>query len=243
VINKHFWREILRQQDPARVFATYAHFDRENGEVIWSMPSTLDPDPSGGPSLASVEHYLEDPGPNFPTPFSRRSFPFTATGYFKRQSGLTWDQITDQWQNVSFRWNDRFFFASFPLNLAGDEDGKVYVFNTAQDAEDLGLQSFVRFGRRPIYDGRIRGLLTRVYPFVAEFNNNLNVTVLTQDSADGESHITDEFEFDQAQAIENHFVTPYRRGRYFSIEFGTDGPAEPWVISGYDVDVRPGGKR
>lgn len=242
-INNHIWREILRQQDPGRIQLSFTHFDEENGDLIWSVPSTVDPNPAGGASKASGEHYLEQPGVGMPTPFSRRDFPFTTTGYYKRQDGLQWDSISDVWQNLNFRWNDRFFFAAFPLNMAGDMDGKVYTFNTSQDANGVGLPSFVQFGRRAIMDGRIRGLLTRIYPFVKQFNTPVDVTAFMYDSAFGNVHITEVASFDQLQALEEHFAIIYRRGRYFEVKFSSDGPGQPWEIAGYDVDVRHGGKR
>lgn len=244
-INTHIWREVLRQQDPARVSLTYTHFDLENGDLLWVVPLTSDPSSAttGIPSVAEVEHYLETPGQGVPTPWTRRAFPFFTAGYFKRQTGLTWDQLTDKWSNYNFRWNDRFFFASFPFNLSGDDVGKLYVFNTVQDANGAALGSFARFGRRPLFDGRIRGLLTRIYPFVTVFNTPLQVTAQMSDSGDGNILTNDTQNFDQTQPEGSHFTTHYRRGRFMEVQFSTNGPAQPWELSGYDYDVRPGGKR
>jgi hypothetical protein len=244
-VNNHVWREVLRQQDPGRTALAYSHFDEENGDLIWVVPLTSDPNSAttGEPSEAYAEHYLEEPGPNLPTPFSRRSFVFTSTGYYKRQSGLTWDTLTDVWQNYNFRWNDRFFFASFPLNLGGGVDGKVYSFNTAQDADGVALASFVRFGRRAVGDGRMRGLLSRIYPFVHTFSTPISVTVNLMDHAGGEPTIIDTKTFDQSLPQGGHFTIHYRRGRFFEVQFGSSGPEQPWEISGYDYDVRAGGNR
>jgi hypothetical protein len=244
-VNNHVWREVLRQQDPGRIQVAYSHFDEENGDLLWVLPLTSDPNSgtTGEPSEAYTEHYLEEPGPNLPSPFSRRSFVFTATGHYKRQSGLTWDILTDEWQNYNFRWNDRFFFASFPLSLGGTVDGKIYSFNTAQDADSVALASFVRFGRRATFDGRARGLISRIYPFVHTFSTPIDVTVNLMDHAAGEPTIIDEKVFDQSLPEGVFFTVHYRRGRYFEVQFGTDGPAAPWEISGYDFDNRSGGRR
>lgn len=241
--NSHVWRELLRRQDTSRINIGFSHFDQENADLIWVIPTTSDANLSGGPSFAAVEHYLEDVGQGLPTPYSRRDFPFTASGYFRRQQGLTWDQITSEWQNTNFRWNDRFFSASFPLNLTGSFDGKIYTINTAQDADGAALLSFVTFSRRAVSDGRMRGLLTRVYPFVTQLANPIKITASMADSAEGEAAINDTQLFDQTQPIEEHFTVHYRSGRYYEISMFTEGPNQPWSISGYDVDLRPGGRR
>lgn len=244
-VNKHVWREILRTQDPARIRFSYAHFDEENADLIWVLPLTTDPDTSStaGPAKAFVEHYLEEPGPNLPTPFSKRDFPFTATGYYRRQQGLTWDQLTGSWSSYNFRWNDKFFFTAFPLSLGGKSDGTIHSINTAQDANGVALTSFVRFGRRLIVDGRMRGLLTRIYPVLTQFSSPIKITALMSDAPDANPVIIDEQSFNQLQPSGGHFSVHYRRGRYFEVQFGTSGPAQPWELSGYDYDIRRGGKR
>lgn len=243
--NMHLWREVLRTQDPTRIAFTYTHFDVENGDLLWVVPLTTDPASAttGSPNTAEVEHYLEQPGNGLPTPWTRRTFPFFSTGYFKRQTGLTWDQLTNTWDTYNFRWNDRFFFSAFPFSLSGDANGKIYTFNTSQNADGAALGSFVQFGRKVIGDGRMRGLLTRVYPFVAEFVTPIQVTAFIADSADGEPKIVDTQNFDQKQPEGGHFVVHYRSGRFFELQFSSDGPGQPWELSGYDYDVRPGGKR
>jgi hypothetical protein len=245
-VNRHVWRDILRQQDPTRNFLAYSIFDYENADLIWVIPLTSDPKggTTGQPNVAWGEHYLEDPGSSqIGQPHSKRSFPFTAVGYFKQQTGLLWSDLTNSWSSYNFRWNDKFFSSAFPLILAGDDSGKIYTINTSQDANGAALGSFVRFGRRAVADGRVRGLLTRVYPFVSSLTNPLQVSVLMADSADGASMITDTQDFDQTQPEGGHFTTHYRRGRFFQVHFSTNGPGQPWEISGYDYDVRSGGKR
>lgn len=244
-INRHVWREVLRTQDASRIATAYSHFDEENGDLLWVVPLTTDPKAgtTGSPNTAYTEHYLEDPGGNAPSPYSRRDFPFTATGYFKRQTGLTWDQLTNTWDQYNFRWNDRFFFSAFPLNLGGKDDGKIYQLNVSQNADGAAINSFVRFGRRPVSDGRMRGVVSRIYPFVQTFSTPVNVTVRMSDSGNGEPTIIDTQSFDQTQPEGGHFSVHYRRGRFYEVEFGSAGPAQPWEISGYDVDLKRGGRR
>lgn len=245
-VNKHVWRDILRQQDPTRTFLAYSIFDYENGDLIWVLPLTSDPKAAttGQPNVAWSEHYLEDTGvQSAGQPHSKRTFPFTSVGYFRRQTGLLWSSLTNAWNSYSFRWNDKFFSSSFPLVLSGDDSGQIYSLNTSQNANGSALGSFVRFGRRAVADGRLRGLLTRVYPFVSALSTPVQVTLLMADSADGSAMIVDTQSFDQTQPEGGHFSTHYRRGRFFQVHFSSNGPGQPWEISGYDIDTRSGGKR
>lgn len=249
-INSHVWRFVLSQQDPVRAKLAYAHRDEQEGEIFWVLPSTVDPGSgtsTSPPSQTFVEHYLENVGTSsmkaVPVPHSKRKHMFTATGKYARQSGLTWDQLVNQWSQYNFRWNDQFFAASFPLNLGGDMNGKLYTFNAAQDADGVALNSYVRFGRRATTDGKMRGLVTRVYPFVQLFGNNLTVTVNLADFPSGPTTIIAQQTFDQTQPEGQYFAPIYRVGRYFDVQFGTSGPIQPWVIEGYDIEVRTGGQR
>lgn len=240
-VNAHVWREILRQTDPSRLPISFSFFDDQNADFIWVLPTTSDT--GAYPSLAFGEHFLEEPGAGLPTPHSKRTFPFTSAGSFIRATSLTWDQITTQWKDTNFRWNDRFFAGQFPYILVGDQNGKLYTLNTGQNADGAALASFVTFGRRVLGDGRIRGLVSRVYPFVQQLSTPVNVTVQLSDSGNGEPMILDTQSFDQTQPEGGHFTVHYRRGRYYEVKFGSAGPSQPWVIAGYDTDIRPGGKR
>lgn len=246
-INQHVWREWLRTQDPVRTNFVFNIFDEENAELLWVVPSTVDPGAGSAgtaPSRASVEHYLEDTGlKDGKIPYSLRAFPFTAAGYYTRQSGLTWEDLTDTWEEYNFRWNDQFFFATFPLILVGDADGKIYTLNEAQNGDGVALPSFVKFGRRAVGDGRMRGLLARVYPFASSFSTPLDVTVHMVDHAMGSPTINATFSFDQTLPEGGHFVSTFRRGRFAELEFGTAGPSMPWELSGYDLDIKAGGRR
>lgn len=244
---QHIWREVIRRHDPTRSIRAYSFWDEENGELIWAIP--LNTDAGSGDSTALMErsfvqHYLELDNEGDPQPYSARDFPFTAVGYYFQNAGTAWSDITETWAEFNFRWNDQFFSSSFPLNLAGKVDGKVYVLSTAQNLPGgLGINSFVRFGRRATGDARMRGLVRRVYPFADTLASTLNVRVRLSDSALGTPTITHDEAFDLSQPEGGHFVSVFRRGRFFDVQFGSAGPSEPWILGGYDVDVSPGGRR
>ena len=256
-IGEHVWRSVLQAQDLSRIQMAFHHRDDENGDVIWVVPLTGDANTSAQktPRTAYMEHFLERisgqrafeelRAEEF-VPFSRRDFPFTASGFFERSTSLTWATLTEAWETNSLRWNDRFFVAGFPLSLVGDETGNIFILGASQDANGSALASFVRSGDAVIGDGRQRNLVTRVYPFTPEFpasgGYTLGVTVHVSDTASGATTATDRVGFDMTHAG-NHFVSVFRRGRYVDLEFGTAGPQEPWELDGWDIDVRQGGLR
>ncbi len=244
---EHIWREVIRTKSPNRLDLSFSHFDEENGDLIWAIPLTSDANTSSENTIrtAFTEHYLEDVGDTDPAPYGKRDFPFTVSGFFERQSTLTWDVISETWAEQNFRWNDQFFSAAFPFNLVGDEDGNVFTLNTSQDGAGAALAAFVRFGRIALGDGRERNLVTRVYPFAVQFPGatyNLGVSVRLGESVAGPVTEVSTANFDITLSG-GRFITPYRRGRYMEVEFSTAGPNEPWELEGYDVDVKGGGRR
>lgn len=243
-VNEQVWREVLRQRDASRILNAFHHFDEERGEVIWSIPLTSDAgvgDATMASAEAFVEHYLEEVGAQTPTPFSRRDFPFTAAGSGVVATSLTWDAIAETWDQMVIRWNDSFLFAAFPTMLAGGSTGTLFEVNTIQTGNGAFLPSYVHFGRRPTVDGIERGLVPRIYPFSDDLNGTLDITLLLSDHAAGPPTITDTQTFDSTLLEGRFFTSHYRAGRYFEVKMGNSGGA--WQVSGYDVDVRNGGRR
>lgn len=245
--NSHVWRDILRQSDPIRRRESYCHFDEEQGDLIWVVPNNADPDVGvvgGAPSLAWVEHYLETVAdPTFTgKPFSKRKFPFTATGHYQRSTGSLWSDMTFAWTTANYAWNDQFFQAAYPYNLSGDANGDIWIFNTSQLANGAQLPSFVHTGRWALTSGRERDLFTRAYPFAHTMPFNLEVTLYMGDSVGGDVINKGTAIFNQQQPEGGHFVTFYRRGRVCELEFGSS-IGDPWVIDGYDYDSVKGGRR
>ncbi len=243
----HLWRDALRTRAPDRIDLAFSHFDEENGDLIWAFPLTTDPNVGSEQTIrvAYAEHYLEEVGERDPTPYSKRDFPFTVSGFFERQNTLSWDEISTAWTAQNFRWNDQFFTAAFPFNLVGDEKGNVFTINTTQNGAGAALPARARFGRVALSDGRARNLITRVYPSAVQFpgaSYDLTVKTFLSESISSPGVVLDTSAFDLTLAG-SRFVTPYRRGRWVEIEFSTAGPDEPWEIEGYDFDVREGGRR
>lgn len=239
------WREVLRSRDASRQLLGFLHFDEENGDLIWAIP--LAADVSAGsvnapPEEAFVEHYLEIEDERVADPISRRAMPFTCGGYSVTTSVLTWQEIVGTWEEQTIKWSDSSLGLAFPINLMGAEDGIIYIINQAQTGNGTVLPSFVRTGRYPCFDGKNRGLLRRIYPFVSQLDGDLQVTSRYSDHANGPVTSTEENLMDLTLPEEGHFVTPYRRGRFYELEFGRDD-GDPYELEGYDLDVIPGGVR
>lgn len=246
-INSHVFREIIRRGDPGRRSFVLGHFDEQNGDLIWGVPGTGDPASSQTTAdrqgaFAYVEHYLEDVPATVETPFSYRQFPFTATGYYEQKTGITWANVVGKWQDFNYSWNDQFFQLAFPQNLAGDDDGKIYILSNAQSGNGVALPSYARFGRIPLGSGRERGLLRRIYPFAQKTNITLDVVVWMADHSSGPLTSKGTFSFNTALVEGGHFVSPFRRGRFCSPQFGS-ATGQPWVLDGYDYDLGTGGMR
>ncbi len=245
-IGFHVWREFLRIQDPKRIELGFSHFDEENGDLLWIMPLSTDADTiDGQPETSLVEHYLEDVGERNPTPHTKRTLKMTASGFFERLNTLTWAGMTNAWQTYNFRWNDQFFQSAFPFNLFGDQDGKIYTLNTIDTHDGTAVNSFARFRRVALVDGRLKGLLKRIYPFARKFGSaayNLEVRVKTADFPAGDlvTEATENFDITHAG---KHFVSPFVIARYVEVEFGTVGPNHPFELEGYDTDAIPAGEQ
>lgn len=240
------WRAILKQRDPAREPTSFIHFNEEHGDLMWFVPLVNDSgvgDEDAPPETAHVEHYLEEVGDKEESPYSRRYAPFLSAGYTEQRSSLTFDTVEGTFSDLNFRFNDQFFFVAFPISIMGDADGKVWKLNTAQYADGDPLPSFIRLGRRALGDGRMRGLLSRVYPFASQFvNSQLDVTLRLSDHAMGPITSTGSFVFDTALPEGGHFVSTFRRGRFVEVEFG-NASGDPWELSGWDFDIKSGGER
>lgn len=244
--NSQVMRAVLLSMDPLRLGETFGHFDESSGDLLWGVPLTSDPGAGtiGSPvQVAYVEHYLEDVPQEVDVPFSRRKFQFTATGFYERGEGSKWQDAANTWKNVNFAWNDQFSSLAAPLNIGGDENGQLWIF--AQDQLDDGepLPSYVHFGRRMTGSGRERNLVRRIYPYATDISGQtLDVNLYVSDHANGTATQVTNQQFSEDLPEGAHFVSPFRRGRFFEVEFASP-QGTSWEIAGYDVDITPGGKR
>ncbi|MFW6028242.1 MAG: hypothetical protein ACOC9Q_01815, partial [bacterium] len=245
-VNSHVWRDILRRTTPERYKLLQSYTDEENGDVIWSVPLTTDDDPSeGSAEEAYVHHYLEAVGEN-PDPFTRRELPFTAFGPYVRDSALEWDELDQSWEEINFRWNDKFFFAQYPQTLVGDESGDIYLLNERGSKDGTAMDSYARFGRRALGDVETARSLRRVYPFVEQLQDpdaTLNVRIYGTDTPDGRATLLADQTINLALPDSRRFTTPRKAMRYVELEFGREATKGYWALYGYDLDAVQGASR
>lgn len=244
--NTHVWREVLRRSSPQRLDLLQAHFDEEQGELMWIVPFNSDADPeNGAPEKALVQHYLENVGEDIPEPHTFRELPATATGYFQQSGTLTFDQIAESWEEYNFRWNDQALQDAFPQALFGTAAGDVFILNSQDTKNGTAMTAFARFSRRPLGDKEMKGTVRRIYPFVERqvgSDATMQVRLRTSETADGPSTQRTDQEFALSIDDERHFVSPRITGRYGEVEVGSTTTGS-WRVSGYDMDVEDAGKR
>lgn len=244
-ISKHVGRDVIRTADPIRREFVAGHFDEENGDLIWSVPGTTDDnagEQDAPPATAWVEHYLEVMPMGIDRPWSKRAWPFTATGYYTRNEGLTWATAAGTWAEYNYSWNDQFASLGFPLNLGGDANGLIYIINQSQTGNGVALPSFVHTGRVPLTDGKERALLSRIYPFTGQLNGTLEITTYLADFATSMAIDGGTLEYDTSHIEGRFFVTPYRRARFTETKFG-NAEGEAWTLEGWDYEIKKGGMR
>lgn len=235
--NSHVMRYVRAQMGPLRRKFTYSHFIDVEGEVIWSVPAVTDPGNGvlGTPPVVGwTEHYLEDVGPQVPRPFSKRNWPYTASGHWTNATNVLWSSMTLTWADYSVRWIDQSNAASSVQELAGDETGQIWIINTVQDANGVNLDSYVQFPRFPTGNLREKSMLQRWYPFSSPGIGNLTVTTLYSNFATGVLIGDGGLSFDTTQSG-NDFVSPMRKARYTALKVGSNNTA--YQFEGYDYEI------
>lgn len=245
-VNAHVWKDITRRSSPNRAELVQGIIDEGNAEIVWVVPLNTDADADDGPpERAYTGHYLEDVGEGNPMPHAVRQLPATALGTHVQQDVLTFDQIAEQFDQVSFRWDDQQIQAAFPQILFGTNDGDIFSLN-AQNQDATVPTCFVRHSRRPLVDSRRRGVVKRVYShadYQAGSTGQLTVNLRLFDTPNGltaESEVEDTIWLDGTE----RFAAFRNSARFVEVEHGS-GPSAPgvWSLEGYDMDVVQGAER
>jgi hypothetical protein len=250
------FKEVLRKVAPNRVRRAYAHIDEEYAEVIWSIPLTTDgQEADAPPAIGYVEHYLEDNGPNLPTPVTIRDWPYTAAGFFQSIESLRFvDFPTTAFRDSSLQWDDRALQAAFPLLIVGDENGDIHILNTTNTlGGNLGVNMYAHFPRFAAGDGETKGHIVHLEPYTSTRAGSTDYTLRIQlnffDTADGASIGSLGERFDMTGQGKRY--VPIRKvARYCDVMFWTYGGGtyrgikeQPWDLAGYEIKVVPAGNR
>jgi len=247
-VNDHVWRDIVRRVTPLRNDFMLSHFDEERGELHWVTPLTQDVEVgiNGTPEQAYVTHYMENVGDYAPDPHTRRELPALSMGSYRRQSTLTWNEISEEWQDFSYRWDDRFFHEQFPLTLFGTETGDIFILNGSTSKNGTLMDSYVRFARVSVGNVEFKGIVRRIYPFIKQQLGSVNevrVRLYGSNTVDGVAVLLSDQGFSTGIPDERHFVTPRKSTRYAETEIGVDQSAFYYSLAGYALDTAPGGGR
>ena len=245
-ISMHVWRGLLRTMPPELYDQIYHTFDEHNGELVWSLPAPADPE-DGPCSTAVVQHYLEDVG-NAPSPHTRRTFPFTAAGYYVRppDSQVRFSDLDVPWEEMNVRWTDRYFRSEVPIVLVGDADGNVFTLGGRSTADGDPLYSFARMGRMEVSALDWRAVIRRLYPII-EFLDGMTHEVIVRiygaDFADGPATLIHEQALSVGPPGTRFFTVPRKSTKYIEVEFATTQATQYWAILGYAVDAVRGAGR
>jgi hypothetical protein len=254
-VGSQVFHEVLRRMSPDRILRVHTHIDEESGDSHWIVPQISDgaADETAGPKIAYTEHYLENAslhGQAGFVPMTIRDLPATATGYFERSTTLTFGDLVVEWQNVNFKWNDRWLETTYPLNLFGTEDGYIYVLGLATDqvvgaSTATAVNSFARFRRWPVIDGDRKGLIRRITPYALERPGavvDLTVSIYGADAANRSSALLDSQDF-ALDYSGNRFKSFRKMTRYTEVQFSTNALGGYFELAGYDVLYQEGAGR
>ena len=249
------FKEVLRTVAPHRVQKAYAHIDEEYAEVIWSIPLSSDGNDLDQPAMIGyVEHYLEDNGPNLPTPVTIRDWPYTAAGSYLSVQSLTFaDFPTEGFGDSSLQWDDRALQQAFPQLIVGDEAGNIYILNTTNTNDGAGFLQYAHFPRFATGDGETKGHIIHVEPYtstrLAATDYSLVVEINIFDTSDGDALESLDYNFDLTHQS-TRYVPIRKVARYCDVKFWTEpgGPnrgqqSRPWELAGYEIKVVPAGNR
>lgn len=192
-----------------------------------------------GGTLSYVYHYLELQPVKLlgrdPPPFTIRDAPWTAIGYYERESK---NNPTTGFTPES----DLFYENRFRLTLTGDENGNLYILNGADTQDGTAITSFARSHRIMLAAGRRQVYIRRIYPYFeesVEATANVTIKLHGADSAHGTLTELVSVGYDTTDDSKN-FANLRAVARFAEIEYRTeDGTL--WELAGWDYDPVEGG--
>lgn len=230
--------DVLRRADRSRSSKSLAALSEEELEVYWVVPLASDgSEENKSAEIAYTEHYAENVGRN-PTPFMRRQLPATAIGFFVDSPIGRFSDFTGMtFEDITFRFNDRYFTSNFPVVLFGDEDGGIWRMNTRTGTElSLFWTAYADTATFALVDGNSKGVVRRIEPYVEKNTSPIGmISFLTvSNRIDGDAVDTKTLPYHIDQSGERY--TPTRAvGRYGKVRFVSITTTDVWRMQGYRI--------
>ncbi|MCM0760266.1 hypothetical protein M7775_17065 [Sporomusa sphaeroides DSM 2875] len=166
--------------------------------------------------------------------WSIRDMPMSAFGYYNLRDEGTWDTDNEPWDSDDTSWDSSTVLANAPINLAGDQNGLIYVFSgNSKDGADLAFSltsQLFDFGEpfRLKRLKRIQLMVSREGPY------NLRVRIGTAANVDEDIIWYGPYNMNLDRTMPP-WVDVDITGRYFCVEFSTLKKDEPVRLTGYTL--------
>lgn len=216
-------KEYFRLQDPDKYELISSFFIEETPELWFSFSSVNSP--NGYPDMA-ISYNTDTKA------WSIKDMPMTAFGYFNRKDNPTWDAVMGSWDAAGDQWDSSINLQNAPINLCGDSNGSVYVFegNSFNGAEigsvltsklfDFGEPSKIK---RLL---RIQFMIRREGPFFLPVYVGATANVDEEIEWHGPYYMS-------LDKTAPPWVDVDISARYLCIRMGTTGADEPFRLTGY----------
>jgi hypothetical protein len=230
-------KEFFRLLDPEHISTINNFFIEEVPEAYFTFTSINSPD--GNPDMALV--YNTDT-----KAWSIRELPMTSFGFWLSTTDESWDTDEDEWDADNSSWDDSKNTSNSPINLCGDANGYIYVFEGhSKDGADLAC--YLETGLIAFEDPTLLKRLKRIQFMVSrEGGYGLDVQIGMC------GNVEDDIVWYGAGNVEGGL--PYQMsldktsppwldcdltGRYFLVRMGTDLKNEPFELSGFIMYYEP----
>ncbi len=129
------------------------------------------------PDRAVVINYEEN---NFAT----YGLPIHTMGFSNVESDLTWDDITEAWQDIDYAWNAGQAKSGFPVTLMGNHLGKIFQLNSAGSDDTAVIRFDADSGRWNPYTKKGHKAKLGYMLFLVDVDSNVTFDVLNYINTD-----------------------------------------------------------
>lgn len=246
LLRKRMRKWLYNNIDPTYYVRSYVVHNIDQNEIWLCFPETG----STLPNLALVWHYKD----NTTTIRELPDAAFMQVGRVVELQGAvasdTWDNAVGTWDTDNAPWGYGAYSAvgSRLLMVTHGTERNGYVQDTGTQFHDEPIHAYVeRIGLsvlgkdwqgRPIYDSDVVKIVTEVWPRVkADVGTVMYISLGTQMTENDPIEWTEPMPFVVGT---DEKVNPYVSGKILSIRFEVTSSTH-WQLSGYDMEIKPGG--